>query len=107
MALPKEPRQKMINMMYLVLTALLALNVSSEILNAFKTVNRSIDNANAVLTTNNDVIYKSFADKLADAKTAEKAKEWKPKADKAQQLTKTAFDYIAELKAELIKESGG
>lgn len=94
-------------MMYLVLTALLALNVSSEILNAFKTVNRSIDNANAVLTTNNDVIYKSFADKLADAKTAEKAKEWKPKADKAQQLTKTAFDYIAELKTELIKESGG
>ncbi len=44
MALPKEPRQKMINMMYFVLTALLALNVSSEILNAFKTVNTSIDN---------------------------------------------------------------
>ena len=41
MSLPKEPRQKMINMMYLVLTALLALNVSAEILNAFKTVNRS------------------------------------------------------------------
>ena len=39
MSLPKEPRQKMINMMYLVLTALLALNVSVEILNAFKTVN--------------------------------------------------------------------
>ena len=36
MALPKEPRQKMINLMYLVLTALLALNVSAEILNAFK-----------------------------------------------------------------------
>ena len=35
MALPKEPRQKMINIMYLVLTALLALNVSAEILNAF------------------------------------------------------------------------
>jgi len=38
MALPAEPRQKMINLMYLVLTALLALNVSSEILNAFKVV---------------------------------------------------------------------
>ena len=49
MALPKEPRQKMINMMYLVLTALLALNVSAEILNAFKTVNRSLDSANGVL----------------------------------------------------------
>jgi len=49
MALPKEPRQKMINMMYLVLTALLALNVSSEILNAFKTVNNSIATANSVV----------------------------------------------------------
>jgi hypothetical protein len=43
MALPREPRQKMINMMYLVLTAMLALNVSSEILNAFKTVNKSLE----------------------------------------------------------------
>ena len=46
MSLPKEPRQKMINMMYLVLTALLALNVSAEILNAFKTVNNSIVKSN-------------------------------------------------------------
>ena len=68
MALPKEPRQKMINMMYLVLTALLALNVSSEILNAFKTVNTSIVNANGVLTGNNENIYASFATKLADGK---------------------------------------
>ena len=43
MALPKEPRQKMINLMYLVLTALLALNVSSEILNAFKVVDKKFD----------------------------------------------------------------
>jgi hypothetical protein len=49
MSLPKEPRQKMINMMYLVLTALLALNVSVEVLNAFKTVNRSIERSNGVV----------------------------------------------------------
>jgi gliding motility-associated protein GldM len=47
------PRQKMINMMYLVLTALLALNVSSEILNAFKTVNGSITRSNAMIDTKN------------------------------------------------------
>ena len=44
------PRQKMINMMYLVLTALLAMNVSAEILNAFKTVNNSITSSNTMLT---------------------------------------------------------
>jgi hypothetical protein len=35
MSIPKEPRQLMINLMYLVLTALLALNVSAEVMNAF------------------------------------------------------------------------
>jgi hypothetical protein len=39
MSIPKENRQQMINMMYLVLTALLALNVSAEILNAFSLIN--------------------------------------------------------------------
>jgi len=106
MSLPKEPRQKMINMMYLVLTALLALNVSSEILNAFKTVNRSLDSANGVLTTNNNNIYQSFAEKLADAKTAEKAKIWKPKADQAQAIAKQTYDYIEGLKQK-VKEYAG
>lgn len=106
MALPKEPRQKMINMMYLVLTALLALNVSSEILNAFKTVNTSINNANDVLTNNNNTIYSSFATKLNEATTAEKAKIWKPKADQAAAMSKKTFDYIEALKERLKKEAG-
>jgi len=106
MSLPKEPRQKMINMMYLVLTALLALNVSSEILNAFKTVNTSIINANGVLTGNNNTIYTSFATKLADGKTAEKAKIWMPKAVQAQKLSKDVYDHIDQLKQSLMKEAG-
>ncbi len=106
MSLPKEPRQKMINMMYLVLTALLALNVSAEILNAFKTVNKSIDNANDVLNKNNNVIYSSLAEKLADPKTAVKAQEWKPKAEKAHALSKKVYDDIENLKNK-IREAGG
>ena len=61
MSLPKEPRQKMINMMYLVLTALLALNVSSEILNAFKTVDKSLTTASGIVEQKNQGIFKSFA----------------------------------------------
>lgn len=106
MALPKEPRQKMINMMYLVLTALLALNVSAEILNAFKTVNTSIDNANKVLVGNNNAIYSSFAEKLTDPKTKAKAEIWKPKADRAAMLAKEAYDKIEVLKQK-IKEASG
>lgn len=106
MALPKEPRQKMINMMYLVLTALLALNVSAEILNAFKTVNTSIDNANKVLVGNNNAIYSSFAEKVTDPKTKAKAEIWKPKADRAAVLAKEAYDKIEVLKQKIKVASG-
>ena len=51
-----SPRQKMINMMYLVLTALLAMNVSKEILNAFVTVNHSIEHSNQVISDKNNRI---------------------------------------------------
>lgn len=106
MALPKEPRQKMINMMYLVLTALLALNVSAEILNAFKTVNKTLDNANNILVGNNNAIYSSFAEKINDPKTRAKAEIWKPKADQARELSKAMYDRIESLKAEIRTASG-
>src|SRR5690348_12089219 len=106
MGLQNDPQPKMINMMYLVLTALLALNVSAEILNAFKTVNRSITNANNVLKQNNDIIYSSFKEKLIDPKTKVKAEEWSPKADQAHMLTKKVYDDIEGLK-EKIKAAAG
>lgn len=107
MALPREPRQKMINMMYLVLTALLALNVSSEILNAFKTVNKSLENTNVTVNHSTGTIMKSLLDKLSDPTTAAKAQIWYPKAQQAQTLTKPIFDYIQGLKDRIIDESGG
>jgi gliding motility-associated protein GldM len=106
MSLPKEPRQKMINMMYLVLTAMLALNVSAEILNAFKTVNSSITNSNGVIAEKNAVTYKSFEDKLKDPQTAANAQLWKPKADEAKKLSSGLYNQIEELKTKLIAESG-
>ncbi len=104
--LPKEPRQKMITLMYLVLTALLALNVSAEIINAFKTVDNSLKESNTVLTSSTENIYRSFEDLIKDAKTAEKASIWKPKADKAKELASQASAYIDKLKLELMKEAG-
>lgn len=106
MALPKEPRQKMINMMYLVLTALLALNVSAEILNAFKTVNATINNANGVLSATNNTIYTSFEEKAKDPKTAAKAAIWKPKADKAKEVALEMYAYIDNLKTKVKNAAG-
>src|SRR5215208_4182366 len=98
MSLPREPRQKMINMMYLVLTALLALNVSSEILNAFKTVNKSLETTNVTVNKSTETIMKSLADKKLDPSTANRANIWYPKADNAVQLSKGVFNYIQTLK---------
>ena len=106
MSLPKEPRQKMINMMYLVLTALLALNVSAEILNAFKTVDRSLMIASGVAEQKNEEIFKSFKAKLEDPTSREKAAIWEPKAQQARKISDELYNYIEGLKQELKKESG-
>lgn len=106
MALPKEPRQKMINMMYLVLTALLALNVSSEILNAFETVNNSIVTSTKIIEDKTAVTYKSFEDKLKDEQTKAKAAIWAPKAEEAKKLSAGLYTDIETLKAELVKVAG-
>lgn len=106
MALPKEPRQKMINLMYLVLTALLALNVSAEIINAFKVVDNSLTSTNSVVNASTETIIKSFEEKLNDPTTTEKAKMWKPKADQAVALSKGVYDYIEGLKLKLKVAAG-
>jgi len=109
MALPREPRQKMINMMYLVLTALLALNVSSEILNAFKTVNNSLETTNEVVNKSTDQIMKSLDDKRKDPTSSSYARAniWYPRAAQAQQHSKDIFAYIKTLKDKILKEAGG
>jgi gliding motility-associated protein GldM len=105
MSLPKEPRQKMINVMYLVLTALLALNVSSEILNAFKTVNTSLMNSNQSIDTKNATIFKAFQQDLNDAAKKELATIWSPKAEQAKKLADEMTAYLDGLKLSLKQES--
>jgi len=95
----------MINMMYLVLTALLALNVSVEVLNAFKTVNHSIEKSNKVIDDKNSLTYAAFAKEIADPQTMAKAKFWQPPAIQVQKLSKDLSDYLEQLKEKLISES--
>jgi len=89
-----------------VLTALLALNVSSEILNAFKTIEQSLNSASNIIERKNADIYKSLKTKLADPKTAEKAAIWGPKAEQAHAYADAMYTYVESLKQELKMESG-
>jgi len=96
----------MINMMYLVLTALLALNVSVEVLNAFKTVNFSLERSNTVVTQKNDLTYSAFASNMTDPQTMALAKIWAPPAMKVKQISSDFTNYLETLKTTLKKESG-
>lgn len=96
----------MINLMYLVLTALLALNVSAEILNAFKTVERSLDTTNTTINQSTSTILASLQEKMTQSESAEKARIWYPKAQRAQELTKQLNVYIQGLKDQIMKEAG-
>lgn len=105
MALPKEPRQKMINLMYLVLTAFLALNVSAEILNAFKIVNESIKTSNSAITDKNDIIYQQFAKQMQV--DPGRVGPLKAQAEQVKKLSADAYGLIDSLKNQIINESGG
>jgi gliding motility-associated protein GldM len=106
MALPKEPRQKMINIMYLVLTALLALNVSAEILNAFKTVDHSLTTTNKTISYSTNTVLKSLEEKQNEGPTAVKARLWYPEALKMQQASADVYNYIDGLRSKILTEAG-
>lgn len=101
-----SPRQKMINMMYLVLTALLAMNVSSEILNAFKIVNRSLTNSINVLNSKNKETYNLLEEATKDPNQAAKAAIWKPVSDQVRSNSDALYSYIDKLKEDLKVAAG-
>lgn len=106
MAGTKEtPRQKMIGMMYLVLMALLAMNVSKEVLNSFVVINGAIEKTNKAFTLKNDQTFNEFEKQ----KSINPAKVG-PFYDKAKQViddSKELDEYITELKKLLIAETEG
>lgn len=99
------PRQKMINMMYLVLTALLALNVSNEVLSAFQLVNEGLGSSNSSLAGKNDGIYQAFEKQMEN--DAGKAGPHYEKAKKAKQIATELNQLLQQYKDSLVAEGGG
>ena len=94
------PRQKMIGMMYLVLTALLAMNVSKSILDAFININSGIQSTAATIDANNGFIYQQF-DK-ARSTGGKNGEAWAAKSDKVKIMADDMFTHIENLKSALI-----
>lgn len=100
----ETPRQKMIGMMYLVLTAMLALNVSAEVLDAFTAVDDGLKKTTKNFTEKNQALYADFNQQFAQNET--KVKPWKIKADEVKRRSDELFDYIQGLKIEIITVLG-
>jgi gliding motility-associated protein GldM len=114
MSLPKEPRQLMINLMYLVLTALLAMNVSSEILNAFKIVNRSINSSTSNISKKNSATLVNFQKALdedekikANPAKYKKVSDFLALAKQATEITKTMEQDLQNYKQLIVTKAGG
>src|SRR6056300_642603 len=99
-----SPRQKMINMMYLVLMALLALNVSKEILKSFHLMEVSFNKAKENL---DGKITKQMEGFQEAAGNDPKLRPYFDRAKEAQQITDDFVNYIEEIKKELIEKTGG
>ena len=93
MAIPKDPRQQMINIMYLVLIALLALNVSNEIVNAFKTLNKGIGASSASIDKKVEGSFKQFQ------AAVEKNPEGQKFMDKANELNGYSNEFVSKIEA--------
>lgn len=95
----ETPRQKMIGMMYLVLTALLALNVTDTVLNAFQTINEGLKATNKNFDQKNEFTMQAFQSALKNNEA--KTRPFYDKAMQAKKLCKELDDYIAEIQKEL------
>lgn len=98
----ETPRQKMIGMMYLVLTALLAMNVSKQILKGYITVNESMEKSKKNLTENNKRITEAFEHTINGNPAA---KPYYDKAKEAQVQIADVVKYLDGLKKIVIEET--
>ncbi len=102
---PNSPRQKMINLMYLVFIAMLALNVSVEVLDGFEMVDNSLGNSSGTMLERNRLIMDELT--AYHAQNPEKAGEWFRKGVQVRAMSDSLTRYIGELKLRMVREADG
>ena len=98
----ETPRQKMIGMMYLVYTALLAMNVSKDILDAFDTVNSGVQTTNITLSNQINQKYAAFEEQYGLDK--EKVGPYWEQAQALRQEATDFINYVEALKWDLVRK---
>ena len=102
---PVSPRQKMINLMYIVLLAMLALNVSTEVLHGFSIVEEGLNRTTANSSAENEALYGNFRDQMVS--NPEKVKAWFTKATEVKNMSDSLYNFAQSLKIAIVKEADG
>jgi len=101
----QTPRQKMINLMYLVFIAMMALNMSKEVLTAFGQMNEDLEESNATTSQRNDMAMAGLAAKAEEQPA--KYEELKAKAEQIGVLSDNLYNTVGNLKDELLADYEG
>ena len=102
---PNSPRQKMINLMYLVFIAMLALNVSVEVLDGFGVVDERLNDSSQTMEERNSLIMEELT--AYHVANPGKAGAWYEKGLQVQQLSDSLTQYIDELKQQMVRQADG
>ena len=92
MAAANSPRQRMINLMYLVFIAMMALNMGKEVLSAFGLMNEKLQTANERYQLTNEAAFAEL-----ERKEQEKPEDYKEALEKARQVRELSNEYYAYL----------
>jgi gliding motility-associated protein GldM len=102
---PNSPRQRMINLMYLVFIAMLALNVSSDVLQGFELVEDSLRRSVKVSTQHNEQIFSELQNYFET--NEDKAREWFEKGEQVKAQTDSLYNFIQDLKWRIVRKADG
>ena len=95
----------MINLMYVVLMAMLALNVSSDVLIGFSLVDEGLNRSKENSAAQNDAIYKEL--EAAMKQNPEKTRQWYEKAQQVRKMSDSLYTFAEDLKWEIARQADG
>ena len=102
---PNSPRQRMINLMYLVFIAMLALNVSSEVLTGFELVEDSLLRSVKISTDNNNRIFNDLKESYQN--NPQKTETWFYSGRSVKDRTDSLYNYIQDIKIRIVQRADG
>jgi len=100
-----SPRQKMINLMYLVFIAMLALNVSTQVLDGFDLVEEGLQQTIKSTDGQNDILLERMQESYSQNQV--KTEQWYKRAMSFKQSSDSLYDHIQSLKVRIVQKADG